>query len=164
MRKLGGLSFGGGGTKHDTPARNQGAPCAPSGSARPIANTNPRNLPHPATGNAASNARSPGAVLYRPSRPLPARSGIVAIAGTEATEASVEAVARQLAQATREPLRMLAGVSDWRALPEQWGHTPPRLIVLARGTTGLSGSDAIAEAAHRLRVPLLVLEETPQGA
>ncbi len=108
--------------------------------------------------------RSPGAVLYRPSRPLPARSGIVAIAGMGAAEASVEAVARQLAQATREPLRMLVGVSNWRALPEQWGHTPPRLIVLARGTTGLSGSDAIAEAAHRLRVPLLVLEETPQGA
>ncbi|AXS39222.1 hypothetical protein D1F64_03110 [Breoghania sp. L-A4] len=107
--------------------------------------------------------RSPGAALYRPGRPLPNRSGVVAVTASGASRAPVEAVAQQLARATHEPLHHLAGIADWRALPQQWDHNPPRLIVLARGTMGLLDSDAIAQAARHLRVPLLVLEEAPQA-
>lgn len=103
--------------------------------------------------------QSPAAMLYRPSRPLPSRSGVMTVSsGAKLGNQAVDAVARQLARAMNEPLRRIENNGDWHVLATHWGRTPPRLIVLERGSMGLVSSDAIAQAARTLRVPLLVLE------
>lgn len=106
--------------------------------------------------------KSPGATLYRPSRPLTGRSGVMTINQPADQPGALDAVAQQLSHAMRERLRNVEGNGDWQALATEWGFTAPRLIVLARGTMGLSDSDAIAQAARTLRVPLLVLENVPE--
>ena len=103
--------------------------------------------------------QSPAAALYRPSRPLPSRSGIMAIGKSGAQGASVDIVAGKLGKATGEPVWRVEPDGDWRALPAQWNLQPPRLIVLTRGTMGLQDGDTIALAARTLRIPLLVLEK-----
>ncbi len=106
--------------------------------------------------------QSPGAALYRPSRLLPARLGVMVVDGSSNLQEPVDALALQLAQAMREPMRRVDGNGDWRTLASQWERTPPRLIVLARGAMGLANSDNIAQAARTLRVPLLVLEDVAE--
>lgn len=108
--------------------------------------------------------RSPAAVLYRPSRALPAGAGVMAFCPSEDAADPVNQVAGRLAAASGEPLLRRMPDGDWREIAAAWGRRPPRLIVLARGTMGLTDSDTIARAARILRVPLLVLDGHPGTA